>query len=79
MAENSRDDDAALGTLRDMVMDIRVAMITTEGTDGAMHSRPMYLQQVEEDGDLWFEHQPSLHCWPLHEPRAPRSPGYHWW
>ncbi|MES3034331.1 MAG: pyridoxamine 5'-phosphate oxidase family protein [Gemmatimonadota bacterium] len=54
MAENSRDDDAALGTLRDMVMDIRVAMITTEGTDGAMHSRPMYLQQVEEDGDLWF-------------------------
>jgi general stress protein 26 len=50
----STDDAAALSTLRDMVMDIRIAMITTEGTDGALHSRPMYLQQVEEDGDLWF-------------------------
>lgn len=58
MADNARgaftDDAAALGTLRDIVMDIRIAMITTEGNDGAMHSRPMYLQQVEEAGDLWF-------------------------
>lgn len=57
MADNSHGasgDAAALDTLREMVMDIRVAMITTEGTDGTMHSRPMYLQQVDADGDLWF-------------------------
>ncbi len=58
MADNSHgaspDDATALGTLRDIVMAIRVAMITTEGSDGTMHSRPMYLQQVEDDGDLWF-------------------------
>ena len=48
------NDAAALETLRSMVMDIRVAMITTEGTVGVMHSRPMYLQQIEDGGDLWF-------------------------
>ncbi len=52
--EHDRDDAATLETLREIVTEIRVAMITTEGTDGAMHSRPMYLQEVEENGVLWF-------------------------
>lgn len=58
MADNAHGTEtteaAALETLRSMVMDIRIAMITTEGNDGVMHSRPMYLQQAEDGGDLWF-------------------------
>jgi len=48
------DDAEAMSRLRDLIMDIRVAMVTTEGADGALHSRPMYAQQAEADGDLWF-------------------------
>jgi len=48
------DDAEAMSRLRDLIMDIRVAMVTTEGADGALHSRPMYAQQTEDDGDIWF-------------------------
>jgi len=47
-------DAEAMSRLRDLIMDIRVAMVTTEGADGTLRSRPMYAQQTEEDGDLWF-------------------------
>ncbi|WP_298460898.1 pyridoxamine 5'-phosphate oxidase family protein [uncultured Cellulomonas sp.] len=32
----------------------RLAMLTTRGPDGVLTSRPMALQEVEFDGDLWF-------------------------
>ena len=32
----------------------RVAMLTTRAPDGTFISRPMALQEVEFDGDLWF-------------------------
>jgi len=32
----------------------RFAMLTTTGADGRTVSRPMALQEVEFDGDLWF-------------------------
>lgn len=47
-------DVAEIDKLRDMILDIRIAMVTTEGRDGAMHSRPMHLQDATPDGDLWF-------------------------
>ncbi|MCC7052104.1 MAG: pyridoxamine 5'-phosphate oxidase family protein [Gemmatimonadaceae bacterium] len=47
------DEDAA-AKLRDLVKDIRVAMLTTHDADGTLHSRPMYAQEAEFDGDLWF-------------------------
>ncbi len=41
-------------TLRDMIKDIRIAMLTTVDEDGTLRSRPMGTQDVESDGDLWF-------------------------
>jgi general stress protein 26 len=32
----------------------RMAMLTTRAPDGTLVSRPMALQEVEFDGDLWF-------------------------
>ena len=32
----------------------RIAMLTTRAPDGTLMSRPMALQEVEFDGDLWF-------------------------
>jgi general stress protein 26 len=32
----------------------RIAMLTTTDVDGTFASRPMALQEVEFDGDLWF-------------------------
>ena len=32
----------------------RIAMLTTSAVDGTLVSRPMALQEVEFDGDLWF-------------------------
>ena len=44
----------ALGKLRDLIKDIRVAMVITTDDQGELHTRPMYAQQAETDGDLWF-------------------------
>jgi len=38
----------------ELIKDIRMAMMTTVGTDGALHSRPMATQEKEFDGVLWF-------------------------
>jgi general stress protein 26 len=40
--------------VRDMVKDARICMLTTMTADGWHVSRPMALQEVEFDGDLWF-------------------------
>ncbi len=40
--------------LWDKIKDVRVAMLTTVDDDGSLRSRPMYTQQVEFDGELWF-------------------------
>ena len=37
-----------------LVHDARIAMLTTMTSDGRHMSRPMTLQEVEFDGDLWF-------------------------
>lgn len=40
--------------LWEKIKDVRVAMLTTAEPDGSLRSRPMYTQQVEFSGDLWF-------------------------
>ncbi|BDH62845.1 general stress protein [Lysinibacillus sp. PLM2] len=40
-------------TLRDLIKDIDIAMLTTATEEGLV-SRPMKTQEVEFDGDLWF-------------------------
>ncbi|WP_433829228.1 pyridoxamine 5'-phosphate oxidase family protein [Actinoplanes sp. CA-015351] len=40
--------------VRDMVSDAKICMVTTMTADGRHVSRPMGLQEMEFDGDLWF-------------------------
>lgn len=40
--------------LRELVKDIRIAMLTTQEQDGRLRSRPMYVQQLSADDDFWF-------------------------
>lgn len=43
-----------IAKLAELIKDVRIAMFTTRDPDGTLHSRPMAVQQVEFDGDLWF-------------------------
>ena len=38
----------------ELLKDERIGMLTTTSPDGTLTSRPMALQEVEFDGDLWF-------------------------
>jgi general stress protein 26 len=40
--------------VKEMVTDAKICMLTTMTADGRHVSRPMALQEVEFDGDLWF-------------------------
>jgi general stress protein 26 len=48
----THEDDIA--KVRDLVKHNRMAMLTTVDGDGALVSRPMAVQEIEFDGDLWF-------------------------
>lgn len=43
-----------IAKLAELIKDVKFAMFTTRDPDGTLHSRPMGVQQVEFDGDLWF-------------------------
>jgi general stress protein 26 len=47
-------DPQAAQKLRDLIHEIAVAMITTVRPDGALRSRPMFTQEVRDEGELWF-------------------------
>ena len=51
MSDNTEDPTKKVAELLD---DGRFAMVTTPDTDGTLISRPLTLQEVEFDGDLWF-------------------------
>lgn len=38
----------------DNIAAIRIAMLTTKGEDGQMHSRPMYTLEIDDKERLWF-------------------------
>jgi general stress protein 26 len=40
--------------LRDLIKDVKFAMLTTRAIDGTLTSRPMTTLQTEFDGSLWF-------------------------
>ncbi len=48
------DHNENIKKLRELIKDIRFAMLTTVEEDGTLRSRPMATQQVEFDGDIWF-------------------------
>ncbi len=50
-ANTSHDD---LAKLKELVEDIRVAMMTTQDEDGTLRSRPLQTLRFADDGALWF-------------------------
>jgi general stress protein 26 len=44
------NDDAARMKVREMVKDIRVAMLVTSTEEGHLRARPMYVQHIDGDG-----------------------------
>lgn len=52
--DEKKDRDEQIKKLAEMVKEIEFAMLTTVEPDGSLRSRPMAMQQIEFDGDLWF-------------------------
>ena len=50
---NHRDHEGAK-KLYDMIQKVKVAMMTTADPDGTLASRPMWNNDADEVGDLWF-------------------------
>ncbi|MEJ5945081.1 pyridoxamine 5'-phosphate oxidase family protein [Pseudokineococcus basanitobsidens] len=46
--------DEGVAKVAALVKDAKTCMLTTSGEDGRLVSRPMAVQEVEFDGDLWF-------------------------
>lgn len=57
--ETKPQKNEQLDKVRDMVEDIRFAMMTTIDESGHLVSRPMAVLQMDEDGTLWFFTQKS--------------------
>src|SRR6478736_6728775 len=51
---NEQSPDQNIGKLKELIRGIKVVMLTTLNEDGTFHSRPMWSQQQEFDGELWF-------------------------
>ncbi|MBD8057648.1 pyridoxamine 5'-phosphate oxidase family protein [Cellulomonas sp. JH27-2] len=43
-----------IAKVAELIKDARTAMLTTVAADGSLVSRPMGVQDVDFDGDLWF-------------------------
>lgn len=48
------DRNDATKKLGELIEGIRVAMLTSQGEDGQLHSRPMATLDLDFDGELWF-------------------------
>jgi general stress protein 26 len=53
------DDEVA--KVAELVKEARFAMLTTVAKDGSLVSRPMAVQDVDFDGDLWFFAEAGSH------------------
>ena len=50
----THDHDEGAHKVAELIKGNRTGMMTTTAEDGTLMSRPMALQEVEFDGDLWF-------------------------
>lgn len=41
-------------TLRTLIEDVRIALVTTVEHDGTLHTRPLATLNYEDNGELWF-------------------------
>ncbi|WP_407524164.1 pyridoxamine 5'-phosphate oxidase family protein [Methylobacterium oryzisoli] len=54
MHQGSHRDHEGAKKLFSLIKDVKVAMMTTVDSDGQLRSRPMWNQEADEAGDLWF-------------------------
>lgn len=54
MTDHAHATPEQLQTIRSIMKDVRVCMLTTVTPDGELHSHPMTTQEAEFDGDCWF-------------------------
>ncbi|MET3812514.1 pyridoxamine 5'-phosphate oxidase family protein [Arthrobacter sp. UYEF3] len=47
-------DAQDISKVTDIINHSRIGMVTTINEDGALVSRPLAVQDVEDDGDMWF-------------------------
>lgn len=52
--ETKEQENKSLSKVLNIIEDIRIAMMTTVDEQGNLVSRPMAVQQVDEDGTIWF-------------------------
>ena len=52
--DNEMSQSEAMAKIWDLIRDVKVAMLTTSGTQGELRSRPMASQESDFDGSLWF-------------------------
>jgi general stress protein 26 len=62
MTVSTKNRNAQLAKLRELVKDIEYCMLTSIDTDGSLRSRPMATnREIEDNGDLWFFTYASSH------------------
>ncbi|ACA14984.1 pyridoxamine 5'-phosphate oxidase-related FMN-binding [Methylobacterium sp. 4-46] len=54
MHQGSHRDHEGAQKLFSLIKDVKVAMMTTVDSDGQLRSRPMWSQEADPQGDLWF-------------------------
>jgi general stress protein 26 len=47
-------DATSISKVTDIINDSHIGMFTTINEDGALVSRPLAVQEVKDDGDMWF-------------------------
>lgn len=52
--EHAAKRSEAMNHLLELIGDVKVAMLTTQDTDGNLRSRPMQTTDIAADGTLWF-------------------------
>jgi general stress protein 26 len=46
--------EQSIKKINELIKDMQVGMMTTADEDGTLRSRPMYTQEMDDNGDLWF-------------------------
>jgi general stress protein 26 len=54
MTTKKTEKKDAVAQLAELIQDIKVTMMTTVEADGSIRSRPMWTQNTDFDGELWF-------------------------
>ena len=47
-------DTENIGKVTEIINDSHIGMLTTINEEGALVSRPLAVQEVKDDGDMWF-------------------------